>query len=128
VIHHWVVGSLRYVDTAILRLNLVLLMLIAFLPFPTELMGRFLHRSGPERVATIFYGLALLVTKRALAVMWRYASRHRELLKENVTDVEVAEVGRIVSPNVGLIGFGTVLAIFAPRQPPRSTSRSSSSP
>jgi uncharacterized membrane protein len=66
-VHHWVVGSIRYVDTAILRLNLVPLMLIAFLPFPTGLMGRFPHGSGPERVATIFYGLALLVTKGALA-------------------------------------------------------------
>jgi hypothetical protein len=60
--------------------------------------------------------------------MWRYASRHRELLKENVTDVEIAEVGRVVSPNVGLLAFGTVLAIFAPRRPLRFTSRSSSSP
>jgi hypothetical protein len=33
----------------------------------------------------------------------------------DVNDVEIAEVGRVVSPNVGLLAFGTVLAIFAPQ-------------
>ena len=44
-----------------MRINLVLLMAVAFLPFPTRLMAEAIHNRDAERVAVIFYGASLLV-------------------------------------------------------------------
>ena len=117
LLHHWIVGSLRLVDLELLRLNLLLLLFIAFLPFPTMLMGTYLGEGGsdPERVAVTFYGICLLLTKGALGAMWRYAARHPALLKEDVTATEIKAVGRLVAPDVVSVGVATLLAIAAPQ-------------
>jgi uncharacterized membrane protein len=115
LLHHWIVGSLRLVDVNLLRLNLLLLLCVAFLPFPTMLMGTYLvGESDPERVAVIFYGIWLLLTRSALGAMWWYAPRHPALLKDDVTAAEVAAVGRLVTPNVPLVAVATLIAIPAP--------------
>jgi uncharacterized membrane protein len=117
LLHHWIVGSLRLVDLELLRLNLLLLLFVAFLPFPTMLMGTYLGEGGndPERVAVIFYGICILLTKGALGAMWRYAARHPALLKEDVSSTEITAVGRLVTPDVISVGVVTLIAIVAPR-------------
>ena len=41
-------------------LNLLLLMAVGFLPFPTKLMAEAIHDEAAARTAVIFYGAALL--------------------------------------------------------------------
>jgi uncharacterized membrane protein len=62
-------------SSVLLRLNLPLLFFVAFLPFPTHLIGEYVHESSGERVAVSFYGLVLLAMNIAPAIMWRYAGR-----------------------------------------------------
>ena len=51
-------------DTTLLRLNPLLLLLVAFLPFPTRLVSEYVHvtTAQAERVAVTFYGLTLLIS------------------------------------------------------------------
>jgi uncharacterized membrane protein len=114
LLHHWIVGSLKHVDTNLLRWNLLLLLLVAFLPFPTRLMAQFLGESDPERLAVVFYGLCLLLTKSALAGMWHYAARHPVLFKDDVSGAEIAAVGRLAAPNVVFILVATAVAVVLP--------------
>jgi uncharacterized membrane protein len=60
-------------SSVLLRLNLVLLFFVAFLPFPTRLTAEYLHESSGERVAVTCYGLVLLAMNITLTVEWRYA-------------------------------------------------------
>jgi uncharacterized membrane protein len=115
LLHHWIIGSLRQVDINILRLNLLLLLVVAFLPFPTRLLGESLGEDDPERVAVIFYGLSLLATKGALTALWKYAVRTPALLKDDVSEREITEIGRIVQPDLPLMAGATVLAVFLPQ-------------
>jgi uncharacterized membrane protein len=59
----------------LIRLNLLLLMVVSFLPFPTKLLAEYVGEDRPERVAATIYGLNLLLTAVLLSVIWRYAVR-----------------------------------------------------
>ncbi len=79
--HHGLFTRLRYVDPVLMRLNILLLMVVAFLPFPTGLMAEALTGSrGAERAAVIVYGVTALVIELLMQTMTRYAAAHPELM------------------------------------------------
>ncbi len=68
--HHAMFRRLRFANQRVMVINLLLLMAVAFLPFPTKLMAETIHTSGPERPAAIFYGASLLVTSLLINALW----------------------------------------------------------
>ncbi len=113
--HHAIFGRLRYVNAQLMRLNLLVLMVVSFLPFPTRLMAEAIRDPKAERTAVIFYGLALSAVSFAIAALWGAVVRDRELLREDVSEAEVRAVTAAAAPNVGLHLGTTALAIVAPR-------------
>ena len=113
--HHAIVRRLALADATIMRINLALLMVVAFLPYPTRLVAEAIDNSESERAAALFYGACLLVIAVLINVMWRYAVRNRELLEPGVSDDEARAVLRASTPNVILYAIISVLAVFAPR-------------
>jgi hypothetical protein len=81
----------------VIRLNLLLLMAVAFLPFPTRLMAEAIRDSGAERAAVIFYGGAVLVISLLLGAIWVVA-RRSELLRPDVSEREVNAVLLATTP------------------------------
>ena len=95
--------------TAVLiRLNLLLLLVVSFLPFPTRLVAEHIRVADAERVATTVYGLNLLLASVLTGVLWRYAVRER-LVRPDTTDEEVTRLGRQLVPSVS----GYVVLILA---------------
>ena len=113
--HHGMFRRLRYVDARVMRLNLLLLMFVSFLPFPTRLAAEAVRNTDSERVAIIFYGLTLFVITAIAGAMWTQVVRHRELLHDEVSDAEVAEITRRAAPSIGFYAGATLIAIPAPR-------------
>jgi uncharacterized membrane protein len=76
IAHHRLFSHLRYVDPVLLRLNLVLLMAAAFLPFPTAVLAQSFHAPtvAAERVAVAFYGAVALLIEVLLRTSVRYAA------------------------------------------------------
>ncbi len=86
IAHHSLYTHLRYVDGVLLRLNLLLLLVTAFLPFPTAVMAQaFDHSDNAERVAVAFYGGTALVIELLLRSAVRYA-----ISKPDLTDTTPA--------------------------------------
>jgi len=56
-----------------IRLNLLLLMVVSFLPFPTKLLGEYIGEDAPEHLAVTIYGLNLFLASALVSVLWRYA-------------------------------------------------------
>ena len=79
--HAAITSQMARADGLFLRLNLLLLLVVAFLPFPTRLMADYFGKSDPERVAVVFYGLVLVTIASLLVGLWRYARRSHELLR-----------------------------------------------
>ena len=81
--HHTMVAHIRRVDRTTLVLNLLLLMGIVALPFPTALVAEHLGpdaEKAAEDVAAAVYGAVMIAISIAFAAMWTYIDRHREAL------------------------------------------------
>jgi uncharacterized membrane protein len=88
--HSAVTGALRGADGLLYRLNLLLLLVVSFLPFPTRLVGEFIDQEDALRVATAFYGITLFTISLAATIFVRYAAQDRRLIKAHIPDEAVA--------------------------------------
>ena len=61
--HTALTDRLERTDSIFLRLNLLLLLVVTFLPFPTGLVGEALREPSSERVFVTMYGLTLLAIR-----------------------------------------------------------------
>ncbi len=78
--HTALTDRLTRADPLLLRLNLLLLLAVVFLPFPTRLVAAALHNASgqDERVFVTLYGLTLLAIRVLGAALDAYA-RHEHL-------------------------------------------------
>jgi uncharacterized membrane protein len=83
IAHHNLFTQLKYVDAALLRLNMLLLMAASFLPFPTSVLAGALNSSDRSaRIAIAFYGATALLIELLLVAGVRRATSQPELLIE----------------------------------------------
>ena len=113
--HHGVFRRLRYADNRVMRVNLLLLMAVSFLPFPTRLVAEAIRDESAARAAAIFYGAWLLAIALMFSALWAAVARDRELLKSEVTDDEVNAILLATTPRLGFYAGTIALAIAAPR-------------
>jgi uncharacterized membrane protein len=78
LLHNALTEHLARTDPVFLRLNLLLLLVVVFLPFPTRLVAEALHNPADERVFVTMYGLTLLVIRLLGFALDAYA-RHEHL-------------------------------------------------
>jgi len=111
--HNAITEYLERADAAFVRLNLLLLLAVSFLPFPTRLVADYLGQDSNERVAVTFYGVSLLLSSTLLLVLWRYAVR-AHLVRPDAADEEIQLLTERLSP--GLAGYLVLIAagLFIP--------------
>lgn len=98
--HRSVFTHLEHVDRALLYFNLLLLMTIAFIPYPTGVLGHALAKDQGTRTAAVFYGIVMAVNAYAWTVLWFYASWHRRLLRTDFPESERATATLLFSSGV----------------------------
>ena len=97
-----------------MTLNLLLLMAVSFLPFPTRLIAEAIRSVDAERAAATFYGLSLLVISVLMGALWATAARDRDLLKPDVSQEEIETVLRRTTPSIGFYALVILLALVLP--------------
>ncbi|MBW4490267.1 MAG: DUF1211 domain-containing protein [Trichocoleus desertorum ATA4-8-CV12] len=109
--HHAMFHHIVRVDGTLLLLNVLHLMLIAFLPFPTAVLAEAFHRGTDEPIAAAFYGGILTVIGIFVNIMWRYATRGGQLLSPHTTPTKIRKLNRqfLVGPIVYAIATGIAL-------------------
>jgi len=91
IAHHGLFVRLRYIDPTLLRLNLILLLAAAFLPFPTGVLAEALdHSRSAERAAVVFYGGTALAIELLLRACVQYARAHPALVLAGPDDLPEA--------------------------------------
>ena len=121
--HHAILHNVASVDRALLFCNLLLLMFIAVLPFPTALLAEHLNagaRSGGARVAAAIYSANMLGCAIGFQVVWRWIVRDQRLLHAHI-DHRLARAGQArfafgvlvyaATIGVALIHAGVTLAV-----------------
>ncbi len=79
--HHETFKYIRRYDGRLIALNFGSLLLIAFLPFPTAVLGR----NQQESLAAVIYALTLAVSNVFFAATWWYASHGRRLVRSDLS-------------------------------------------
>jgi TMEM175 potassium channel family protein len=77
--HHTILAHVARVDRPLLVLNLLLLMGIVAVPFPTALVAEHLQHEG-ARAATVTYGLVMIAISLGFAGLWVYVATHAPAL------------------------------------------------
>ena len=113
--HHGVFRRLEYVNSRVMRLNLVLLLGVSFLPFPTRLAAEAIRTTDAERAFVIFYGFCFFLVALSFGALWTAVLRDRGLLRPEVTEEEVQAITVATAPNIGLYVAAIVLAVFLPK-------------
>jgi len=81
--HHSIFSYFARIDRGLFYLNLVLLLTVVFIPYPTGIFGEALRRGDGARTAAVAYSLTMAVNSYAWAALWLYASTGRRLLDES---------------------------------------------
>ncbi len=86
--HHTIFSNLGHIDRGLFYLNLVLLMTIVFIPYPTGVFGEALRRGLGARTAAIFYTAVMATNACVWAALWLYASVGRRLLRPEFPEAQ----------------------------------------
>lgn len=108
--HHRLFRYIMRYDEGLIILNLLWLLTIIFLPFPTAVLGD----QGDLQPAIILYAVSLSVTGIVLSLLWHHAvSNH--LVRESIAPPLVRHITRrgLIVPFVGLLVI-LVSFIYAP--------------
>jgi uncharacterized membrane protein len=111
--HHRIFNLIRRTDQGVLALNLVLMLGVSFLPFPTLVVAR--HIETPDAsTAVMFFNGTFTVIAFAWGFLWRYTVRRSHLLDEKVDHASVHGISRqyLFGPLYYIVAL--VVAIFSP--------------
>jgi uncharacterized membrane protein len=110
--HHNLMKLVDRVDHGFIVFTLLLLMCVAFLPFPTAVMADHLADADTHEraVAVSFYCGCFTVTAIFYFFMWIHAARNRRLIAQHVPDAAVRAITRAYAPGWMLYLAATLLA------------------
>ena len=109
---YWVAHNRFYIhviryDNRLLWLNLLLLLFVAFIPFPTSLVAD----AGSSRNVIIFYAATITLTGLVMYANWWYATSRHRLVAPDLSARENWYVGArtLAVPLVFLLSIGAAL-------------------
>jgi uncharacterized membrane protein len=110
--HHAFFGRLARIDGPLQWWNLVLLLLVAFTPFPNALVAEYLHEglwTDEARVATAVYALVFALATVPWIFMWSHLVRQPDLFAPPFT-VESAR-GERPRTVIGTVGYAVAIGV-----------------
>jgi uncharacterized membrane protein len=114
--HHKIFRDIRVADHGLVVLNLVFLLGVSFIPFPTKVMGDELASPSfaDQRTAVIFYGLTITTVSLTFNTLWLWAAYRRRLIEPNMPQVRVRARTRSMWLGMPPYAVATVVAIWSP--------------
>ena len=109
--HHAVFRQFARVDRPLLLLNVLLLMMIAFVPFPTRVVADHAQSPGDRQAAALLYGSTMTITAILFFAVWFYGSRH--VLRPDADRREVSGITRSYLPGAPTYATATVVALVS---------------
>jgi uncharacterized membrane protein len=96
--HHTMFDKVRLVDRPVLFANLMLLLVVSLIPFPTRLVAEYLTAGRDSHVAAAVYSATMLAMGLSYAALWLLLTRDAKLLQDGVDP----RSGRIALRRFGL--------------------------
>ncbi len=109
--HHLMMHFVRQVDRRFLFLNILFLLLVAFMPYPAAVLGTY----GAERAATTLYGGTLTTIGLVYVALWRYASDHHRLVDPALPWPLIRRVSRVIAAAPVFYAAAVLVGFVSPR-------------
>jgi TMEM175 potassium channel family protein len=108
--HHRLFNTLRFHDDRLAFLNLLALLAIAFMPYPTALVGEY----SASRFAAILYACSLLAASGFLTLIQLHVMRNQHMLHDDATP-KMLRLGLYRSASIQVIAVISIaVALFDP--------------
>ncbi len=104
VAHHNTFHYIKRSDRNLLWLNILLMMCIVFIPFPTALIGQY----PEQQISVVIYAGTLMITGCALQLLWWYATSGYRLVDREIDPqlVQGATRRNLMAPLIYLLAIG----------------------
>ena len=139
--HHRLFNRIRRTDTGLMLFNLLLLLVIVFIPYPTALLAQQYALNPAMHEAALLYSGTNVILAICFNLLWRYASYHNRLLGKDTDTRAVAAISRqylfgpasytitlvltwISVPASLILNFILALFFAVPGRPPRQVPQS----
>ena len=113
--HHTLLEHCLRADRRFLYLNLLLLVTVGIVPFPTALVGRYILSEHGATAALVIYGMGALLIAIAFSAVFFYATAGSRLMGEHQAASRLRRDGRLFP--IGLVSYaiGMALAFVEPK-------------
>ncbi len=111
--HHDIFRQIVAVDRPLLFLNLLLLLTVAFLPFPTVLLADYLRSGTNSHIAAAVYSVNMTVIGLSFIAVWTYLARAPVLLDPAVGTAGALRARRAAFVGPALYGLSIPLAFVS---------------
>ena len=108
--HHRAASQIRQIDGTFVWLNLIWLLFVSVMPFPTSLLGRYPLQPIPIAI----YGIDLILANITGFIITLYMKRHPELCVSAVSAEAVRALIPVYAVTNGVYGAAIVLAWIFP--------------
>jgi uncharacterized membrane protein len=112
--HHSIFRLIARTTHGLIVANLLLLMTISFLPFPTGVLAEHLSEGGADqRSAALFYSGTFIVIAIAFQILWQTAGRTYRLIVPG-REAAADEITRSYRLGIPMYTVSTLLALWEP--------------
>ena len=112
--HHTLLEHCARVDRRFLYLNLLLLVAVGIVPFPTALVDEYILSEHGATAALVVYGLGGLLIAIAFTGVFLYATHDHRLVGDKTAARRIRDEGRLFPIGLGAYVLGIALAFVAP--------------
>jgi len=84
--HHYLFKLFKRTDHLFNLLNVFFLMAIAFLPYPTGVLGEYVITAEHAKPAVTFYAFAIWLPALAWLLIWVYAKHNKKIIDQRLTE------------------------------------------
>jgi uncharacterized membrane protein len=124
--HHSMMHQVGRVDPTLIYLNLALLAIVAFIPFPTGVLAAYLGQAGSEHAAGIatgganakaaigLYGLTMIVLAIAFSLLWLHLRRRPEILTRHASAAVINRALAYSALGGGVYVVATAISVIVP--------------
>jgi uncharacterized membrane protein len=78
--HHRIFRYIKRYDNRLVWINMLLLLCVAFVPFPTALLGKY----GDQQISAVVYAVSMAITGLMNWLLWWYASSEHRLVDKDL--------------------------------------------
>lgn len=107
--HHSVFLRFSRVDRPLFYLNLLLLMTVVLIPYPTGVFGEALQQDVGEKQAALFYSCVMTANAVCWGALWWWASSGRRLLDDEFPEAERRPA--TIAFTIGSLLYGATIVI-----------------